>query len=184
MPHCLSLLTILWLAVGSGFDLDRLMTAMAAVGERDHRFTETRTDPLLGAPIKSEGRLGWRAPDRVEKITETPAAERFVLEGTTVTLTRPGDKPRSLSINADPRLAPLVESLRAMLAGDRKGLERYFLLALTGDDTRWSVTLTPRYQSLKETLTSVVYTGHGGVIEKIVTTDAGGGVSTMRVFAP
>jgi outer membrane lipoprotein-sorting protein len=177
-------LLFLLAATGGAFDLDALMALLADVTERHADFTETKTDPMLMVPVIVSGRLLWRAPDRVEKITTAPREESFVIDGSTVTITRPPDITRSIPVNADPRLTGLVESLRAVLAGDRKGLERYFTLAMTGDRSAWRLTLTPRTTSMREALVSVVYTGRDARIETVVTTDASGVIATMSVITP
>lgn len=135
----------------------------SARGERRATFIERKTSALLTAPLESRGTLVFRAPDYLEKSTVAPQRERvriqagrLTFEGTPV---RGQSTQRSLAVADVPLLAPLIESLRATLAGDLPALTRYYDVALVRKNKGWALTLTPRDAALREAITHIVMRG-------------------------
>lgn len=118
---------------------------MRLLAERRHAhvaFTEVQTLSMLDRPLESSGELLYDAPDRLEKRTLAPKPEDVTLEHGMLTDQR-GRHRRTVDLAAYPQLAPLVESLRATLGGDRAGLERAFAVEFSGDLADWTLKLTP-----------------------------------------
>ena len=138
--------------------LDELMGALAARRHGHVAYTEVQHLAVLDAPLRSSGELLYEAPDRLEKRVLTPRAETLVLAHGVLSATR-GGHTRVLELAAAPQLAPLIESVRATLAGDRAALERLFSLDLAGDLAHWTLTLTPRDATAARSVASVQITG-------------------------
>jgi Outer membrane lipoprotein carrier protein LolA-like len=119
------------------------MRLLAARGHGHVAFTEVQTLSMLERPLESSGELLYEAPDRLEKRTLKPKPEVLTLDHGVLTATR-GRHTRTLELAAYPQIAPLVESLRATLGGDRAGLERAFAVQFSGDLADWTLELTPR----------------------------------------
>lgn len=124
--------------------LAQVMAALAAVRESQARFVEEKDLPELDRPLTSRGTLSWRAPDRLEKHTSEPFEERLLVEGDWLLLERP-DRGASQTVMLDTAadIRPLVEAIRATLAGDAATLRQYFQLDFSGDLARWRMVLTP-----------------------------------------
>ena len=85
----------------------------------------------------------YDAPGRLEKRTKEPRPETLLLEGNVLTVQRRGQT-RVLDLKAYPTILPLVESMRAVLAGDSSALERAFTVEFAGSLSHWMLTLVPR----------------------------------------
>ena len=81
--------------------------------------------------------MRYDAPDRLEKRTLAPRAEKLVLAGGILTVDR-GKTHVSWICMPTPRVQPFIESVRATLAGDRGALEQLFTLEFDGSLARWS----------------------------------------------
>ena len=60
------------LAFGQGWNLDALMSEMAAVPASRARFVETRHLAMLTQPLELKGSLSYERPNRLVKHVETP----------------------------------------------------------------------------------------------------------------
>ena len=105
---------------------------MALLSQRRHGeadFTETQYLAMLKQPLNSSGVLIYEAPDHLEQRTLKPRPQTVVLDHGMLTL-QSGQRRRTLRLAEYPQLAPLIDSVRATLAGDRAALERRFELQL------------------------------------------------------
>ena len=143
--HTLALLVALVAMPASAFafELDDLMRALAARSEASATFVEEQHLGTLDRPLRASGRLYYRAPDSLVRETRTPREETLRYEGGQVSVERRGRR-TSVDVQRYPQILPLVESLRATLAGDRAALERLFDITLTGEPAAWRLRLVPR----------------------------------------
>ena len=161
---------------------DELMRKLAEVPAARAGFVETRSSALLSAPLVVEGTLAWQRPDRLVREVREPYRETSVIEGATMTLTRPGAAARTLALpDGVPRA--LVEALRATLAGDLASLRRHFALAVHGSIERWTLTLSPRDPALGALIGRIDFAGRGAAIERIEVLEARGD-RTVTVLQP
>jgi hypothetical protein len=162
---------------------DALGTLMQQLGARTHAhatFTETQSLALLKRPLESSGELFFTPPDRLEKRTLRPKPESLVVEHDTLVLQR-GKRQLNVALDAYPQLAPLVEGIRATLAGDRATLERVFEVQLASHDDEWSLALVPRDPQLVRIVSRLVISGRAGEVASVETLRAGGDRSLMRI---
>lgn len=147
-----------------------VMAELAAVRESHATFVEEKEVPELERPLVSRGVLSWRAPDRLEKRTIDPAPELFLVEGDTLTLDRPGRSiHETIALDAAPEIRPLVEALRATLAGDLATLRRYHEVTFSGTPARWRILLVPRSARVRAAVQRVALEGEGGFIAAVET---------------
>ena len=147
--------------------LDALMHELALRRSSHVAFTEVRHLAVLDRPLESSGELLYEAPDRLEKRIVKPRPETLVLAHGVLSATR-GKHTRTVELSAWPQLAPLLESLRATLSGDRAALERIFSVDFSGDAARWTLRLTPRDPEAARAVSQVILTGenaHLGTVE-------------------
>jgi hypothetical protein len=124
-------------------ELDGLMRLLAARGDAAASFIEEQHLAALDRPLRSTGELLFRASGSLEKRTLTPRAELLTYADGTA-WTQRGSRRQRLDLQRYPQILPLVESIRATLAGDRKALEELFEIELTGSESQWKLRLTPR----------------------------------------
>jgi hypothetical protein len=129
-------------------DLNRVMALLA---ERVHghvSFVEEDYLAVLDRPVRSSGELFYDRPERLEKRTLTPHPASIVLEHGSVTIQARGHT-HVLALHDYPQVAPLIESLRATLAGDQAALEHVFQVSFAGSLEHWTLTLVPLDAKLK-----------------------------------
>jgi hypothetical protein len=178
-------LLVLPLAAQAADPLAAVMAALRAVPASRATFVEEKEVPELDRPLVSRGTLAWRAPDRLEKRTIEPAPELFLVEGGRVTLERPQRGLReTLELDAAPEIRPLVEALRATLAGDLATLRQHHEVGFSGDAARWRILLVPRSLRLRGAVQRIVLEGSGGFLAVVETQGHDGRTRLMATPAP
>src|SRR6202167_2380843 len=135
-------------AAGAGLDSLLALMAQRRHGEAD--FDEKKYLSMLKQPLESSGLLIYDAPDHLEQRTTRPRPQSVVLDHGIVTM-HIGHRERVLRLAEYPQLAPLIDSIRATLAGDRAALERVFQLDFSGTLERRQLRLEPRGAQLPPT---------------------------------
>jgi outer membrane lipoprotein-sorting protein len=121
---------------------DELLQLLAARRHGHVTFTEVQQLAMLDRPLESSGELWYEAPDRLEKRTLKPKAQTLILEHGVLTARR-GHRTYVMALRDYPQVVPLVESIRATLAGDRAALERTFRVQFDGTLAHWRLRLVP-----------------------------------------
>lgn len=179
----LALCTLAGLAGAAAPDaFDELMRALAARRHGHVSYTELQQLAVLDRPLRSSGELIYDAPDRLEKHILAPSPETLVLAHGVLSATR-GKHTRVVELATAPQLAPLIESLRATLAGDRAALERIFSVQLEGDLARWTLRLTPRDREAARTTAAVLITGERSDLRTVEILAADGDRSLLTIGA-
>jgi len=141
----------------------QVMAALAAVRDSQATFVEEKELPELDRPLTSRGILVWHAPDRLEKRTVEPFEERLFVEGDRLLLeTR--EQRQELSLDTAPEIRPLVEAIRATLAGDAATLRRYYGISFSGDLAHWRMVLTPLSSRVLAAVQRITIEGEGGAV--------------------
>ena len=164
----------------SDWDLQRLMNDLAQVKQAKANFVERKHIKILTAPLELSGTLIYSAPDRLEKHTLTPKAERIVVERDRLTIEAKRQR-RTLALASYPVLWAFVESIRATLAGDLQALNRFYSVSLQGSAENWSLTLVPREQKMRSMVSSIRIAGMQIHVGSIEIQEADGDYSIMTV---
>jgi hypothetical protein len=155
--------------------------ALLATRRHSHvSFTEVAEFKMLDRPLQSSGELLYDAPDRLEKRTLTPRAEDLLLANGELTAAR-GHHTRTVALRDYPQLAPLVESLRATLAGDRAALERLFKVAFSGSVEHWTLLLVPVDATLARSVQEVRIEGARNVLASVEILQTDGDRSRLTI---
>jgi hypothetical protein len=160
--------------------LDELMALLA---QREHGvadFQQTQYLAVLKQPARSEGILRYDAPDHLEQRTLKPHAQSAVLDHGVLTLTS-GAHRRSVRLEDYPQLAPLIDSVRATLAGDRGALEQRFEMHLEGDLAHWRLELHPRQADLAAVVERIQLSGERNQILQVEVQQSDGDRSLMII---
>jgi hypothetical protein len=164
----------------AGGELDRLMSLMAQRRHGEADFSEKKYLSMLKQPLESSGLLIYDAPDHLEQRTTLPRPQSVVLDHGIVTM-HIGHRERVLRLADYPQLAPLIDSIRATLAGDRAALERVFQLDFSGTLERWQLRLEPRDAQLAATLKRIDLQGERDAVHQVDVLQSDGDHSVMSI---
>ncbi len=134
---------------GAASELQQLLQLLGQRTHAEARFEQSQYLAALKRPLQSSGTLSYRAPDHLEQHIEKPRPQLLVLDHGVLSLQLRKHR-RSLPLADYPQLAPLLDSLRALLAGDLATLQQRFDLQLQGPLSHWQLQLTPRAGALQE----------------------------------
>jgi hypothetical protein len=171
-------------AAGACFadDLDALMGVLAQRKHGHVTFVEEHFLAVLDRPVESSGELLYDAPDRLEKRTLKPKPETLVLEHGVITARR-GRHTYVLNLGDYPQIVPLIDGIRATLAGDRASLEHIFKVQLEGSLEQWKLLLVPSDSTVARTVKQIRIEGAGDAIHSVEIQQADNDRSLMTIGA-
>lgn len=161
-------------SAAQGVAADWILSALARPAPVRTDFVELRGSPLLKAPLRLSGE--YRRPDADTLVREvrSPYRETTTLRAGEATIARDGKSPRTFSLSRVPELAGLQSSFGALLAGDRVGIERSYVVTAAGSRERWTLTLAPKDKALATRVRDIVLYGQGAELRCIETRPAKG----------
>ena len=143
-------------------------------------FVEEHFLAVLDRPVESSGELLYDAPDRLEKRTLKPKPETLVLEHGVITAHR-GRHIYVLNLSDYPQIVPLIDSIRATLAGDRAALERIFKVRMDGSLEQWKLILTPSDATVARSVKEIRIEGTRDAIHSVEIQQADGDRSLLTI---
>jgi acylphosphatase len=156
--------------------LERVMvTPPARVG-----FRELRSNEMFAESLELTGFLEYLEDGEMRKVVETPFEEAFRVRSDRVELERNGET-RVLPISKSRGLRTMLGGIEAILAGKTEQLEKLFRYELTGEDSAWSLQLTPKSRRAAKQLQSLTVTGDMEVVTSIRIDLAGGEHHLMEI---
>ncbi|HKT72407.1 MAG TPA: LolA-related protein [Steroidobacteraceae bacterium] len=168
------------IARGADADLGQLMSKLAQRQHGHVPFVEKKFIAMLDRPLESSGELFYEAPDRLEKRTLKPRPESLVLEHGVLSATR-GKRQYTLDLQQYPQVVPLIESIRATLAGDEAALERVFKVSFSGELARWQLDLTPSDPRAAGAVKSIRIEGESDAIHSVEILERDGDRSLLTI---
>jgi hypothetical protein len=167
-------------SAGGASELEQLMQLFGQRSHAEARFEQSQYLAALTRPLQSSGTLSYRAPDHLEQHIETPRPQLLVLDHGVLSM-QLGRHRHSVPLTDYPQLAPLLDSLRALLAGELSTLQQRFELQLEGPLTRWQLRLTPRSSALQGQLREIRMRGDQAQIREIQLEQRDGDHSVMHI---
>lgn len=164
----------------SAQDLDQLMALLAKRQHGHVSFVEKHFLAVLDRPVESSGELLYDAPDRLEKRTLKPKPETVILEHGVITAHR-GHRTYVLSLSDYPQIVPLIDSIRATLAGDRASLEHFFKVTLDGSLEHWTLLLLPSDPSVGKSVKQIRIEGVQDAIHTVEIQQSDGDRSLLTI---
>jgi hypothetical protein len=164
---------------------DGLVQLMQQLAQRQHRhadFVERQFIAILDRPLEASGELFYDAPDHLEKRTLTPRSESLILDHGELSILR-GKHTYALRLRDYPQIAPLVDSIRATLAGDLPALNRTYSLTFASSVDGWTLALVPRDAKLAGVIAKIRISGASDMIRVVEIQRAGGDHSVMTISA-
>jgi hypothetical protein len=178
-----TLATLASMIVTAGDDAGALDRLMALLAQRRHGladFEETQYLSLLKQPAHSSGLLSYEAPDHLEQRTLKPRPQSVVLDHGMLTL-QIGTHQRTLRLQDYPQFAPLIDSVRATLAGNRAALEQRFQLDFEGDLDHWQLLLRPLEPKLAAIVQRIRLSGERDAVLQVEVQQSDGDRSLMSI---
>lgn len=160
--------------------LDRVLGLLAQRRQGLADFEQTQFLALLKHPARSSGVLRYEAPDHLEQLTLQPHAQRVVLDHGLLTL-QVGAHQRTLRLQDYPQIAPLIDSVRATLAGDRPALEQHFELGFQGDLEHWQLQLRPVDAGVAASVQRIRLSGERDAVRQVELQQNNGDRSLMSI---
>ncbi|MGA8707898.1 MAG: LolA-related protein [Steroidobacteraceae bacterium] len=170
-------------AAAANTDTDTLGRLMQLLSQRQHgvaEFEQTEYLAALRQPAHSSGVMTYAAPDHLEEHTLKPREQSVTLDHGTLTL-QSGTRRRTLRLDDYPQIAPLIDSVRATLAGDRAALEQRFELRFSGDVARWQLLLHPRDPKVAAVVDHIRISGERDAILQVEVQQSDGDHSLMTI---
>lgn len=161
--------------------LSAVLASMARDTPGRLAFTETRDDPMLEERQQFTGHLEFHPPDTLIRTVDGPRGETVRIQGNLLTVERGGKIRRELSLDEQPPLAGFAAAFRALMGNDPATLQAHYEIELDGDPSRWQLRLTPRDRTLSRFLLGMEIHGGDGQLREILTREAGGHESHMRL---
>lgn len=161
-------------------ELDRVMALLSQRQHAQADFVEKKYLSVLIHPLQSSGLLIYDAPDHLEERTVLPRAQSVVLDHGNLSL-QVGARQRTMQLADYPQLAPLIDCIRATLAGDRTALEREFHVEFSGDLQQWLLRLEPRDPQLSATLRQIEIRGERDAVHTLQVLQSDGDRSVMSI---
>jgi hypothetical protein len=165
---------------GAPADLNGLMSLLAQRKHGHVTFVEEHFLAVLDRPLESSGELLYDAPDRLEKRTLHPKPETLILEHGVITAHR-GRRTYVLALRDYPQIVPLIDSIRATLAGDRASLEQVFKVTLDGSLDNWKLLLVPSDAAVAKTIKQIRIEGVRDAIHSVEILQADGDRSLLTI---
>ena len=160
--------------------LDQLMALLAQRQHGHVSFTEQHFLAVLDRPVESSGELLYDAPDRLEKHTLKPRPETLVLQHGVITAQR-GRHTYTLNLSDYPQVVPLIDSIRATLAGDRVSLEHLFKVTFDGTLEQWTLLLQPSDTAVARSVKQIRIEGTRDAIHTVEIQQADGDRSLLTI---
>jgi hypothetical protein len=165
--------------------LDALLARFRAIPGLFAHYREEKHIALLAEPLVSQGTVHFAPPRRVARHTVTPTPSSVVYDGTSLRFGNVSGEQR-IDVGASPVVRAFVDSFVDVLAGDRAGLDRAFVVDFHAGDAAhpreaWELSLVPRSADLLAILSEVRFAGEGVVVSRMVIREATGdeGITTF-----
>ena len=174
------LLLALALPASAAFDVGQLMGDLAKHKGGKAKFVEKKFIAILDKPVISTGEMTYTAPDRLEKRTLTPKVETLLLDKDILSIERDKQK-LSINLANQPEALAFVDSIRGTLSGNRAALEKNYALYLSGDSSKWVLTLLPSDQKIASMVQRITVSGIRNQVRVIEYLQADGDRSVLNI---
>jgi hypothetical protein len=150
--------------------LESLLARFAGLPGLEARFVEEKRIALLAVPVRSEGRIYFAPPGRLLRRVTSPEASSALIDEGRLRM-RQGERTEELSIDENPVLRGFIDSFRAVLAGDRAALERFYRAEVSARPEEgaggWELRLRPRNGPLARFLREIRMRGTDATLREM-----------------
>ncbi|MDE2224590.1 MAG: outer membrane lipoprotein carrier protein LolA [Xanthomonadaceae bacterium] len=162
---------------------ESLLAGMAKAPPVSTPFVLVSYRGVLDRPLVVSGNLRWLGGDNMERDIAKPFRETAKIADGTITVQRGNGEVQRIPLARAPQTNAMLAGFRALLGGDVSALQKDFTLAAQGSEARWVITLTPRTDSIKRQVASLVIDGRNHEPRCLTMMDANGDSSITLVGA-
>lgn len=164
----------LWLLLWFGYiataaasiptDIAGLMQLLRQVEWVKADYSETVESSLLTQSMTSEGKLEYRAPDEIRKVSTL--GDSVTIRGNRLIIGH-GAASKEIAISDYAALEQFVVTLRATFSGDLEALEKTFRVEYHPALGRWTLSLHPKRRQLLQIYDRIDISGTGAGLDRI-----------------
>lgn len=162
---------------------ESLLAGMARTPPVATPFIQVAYRGVLDRPLIVSGTLRWLGGDKMERDIVKPFKESAKIGDGEVSVQRGSGEVHRMPLSRAPQAAAMLTGFRALLGGDVSALQQDFTLAAQGGQAHWVITLTPRGDSLRQQMKSIVIDGRAHEPRCLTLTNANGDTSITLVGA-
>ncbi len=163
-------------------DLRKLLARHARSKGLRGRFVEEKHIAFLKAPLKNEGYLAYKRPDRFARVVERPAPSKIVARGNTLAF-REGNGPKTeLSLTNRPELKALIEGIIFLLSGNATEIEKLYEVIVKRGSPSCQVELIPKDKRMRALVKKFVVNAKKDSLESFEVHERSGDYSVTRLL--
>ncbi|MGH8041822.1 MAG: LolA-related protein [Rudaea sp.] len=140
-------------------DLVRFVARLARPAPAATAYTEVRFLHQLTRPLVLHGELEYDGPGKLGKRVDAPYREATTVSDGTATVTRAGRAPQRFELARAPELDMLLGGFSALLGGDARALQKFYVITLVDNAPNWTLTMVPHDSALAVHLRAFVIDG-------------------------
>lgn len=145
------------------------------------KFNEQKHVALLAKPLKSTGTILFDRDQGIARIQATPKVQQVTVTKTKLVI-KAGTRVEEVPLDKSKDLRAFALVFPSLLRGDRAALSTSFDIGLYGADTGWwALSFTPKSDSLKKLVTSVIVIGQKQDPVALKITEASGDVTETEL---
>jgi hypothetical protein len=145
------------------------------------KFSEQKHVALLAKPLRSAGTIYFDHAQGVARIQTSPKPQQVTVTKTTLRI-KSGTHVEEVPLDKSKDLRAFALVFPSLLSGDRAALASSFEIGLYGDTAGWwALSFTPKSESLKKLVTSVVVIGQKADPVELKITEASGDVTETEL---
>jgi outer membrane lipoprotein-sorting protein len=145
------------------------------------KFSEAKHVALLAKPLTSTGTIYFDRDKGISRTTATPKIQQVLVTKTSLRI-KTGDKVEEIPLDKSKDLKAFALVFPTLLRGERAELEKSFSISLQGKDGDWwALTFTPKADSLKKIVTSVVVIGNKAQPQALKIVEASGDTTETQL---
>jgi outer membrane lipoprotein-sorting protein len=137
--------------------LDALFSRMRSIDGLECHFREEKRIALLSSPIVTEGTIHYVRPGRLARRATSPSTQVLLIDGTSLRMWD-GSREERIDLSSQPVVQSFLDSIVALLNGDRAALERSYTLSMSREAENFMLVLTPRSSPLSEFVGTIRFT--------------------------
>jgi len=165
------------------WELEQVMASMAAEAVPAVTYREEKRFVFLEQELVTTGVLRFQEPDTLIREVTSPDRGVYTARGTRMVIIEEGREEQEVDLAEHPGALIFMETFKAVLKGDLRGLEKHYRVSLSGRKISWALDLVPLDEQVLQYVESITLTGRGGRVKRIETREVGGD-SSLMVFEP
>jgi outer membrane lipoprotein-sorting protein len=160
--------------------LRELLTQFQSCPGLEAQFSEEKNIVLLSAPLRSSGKIYFRPPQSLARITDKPRVSHVVVNDQKIVVKE--DKVRKeIDFSDKPALAGLIGSLLRVLAGDAERLAADYSAEFSEEGTvGWRLRLVPKKADLARLIEALTFLGKDLKLSELRVKEANGDETVTR----